>query len=122
MKPVDQKPLEMAPEVVRRQGLVYAGVHGFESKFVWSQDSRKVGAVDCLVDYRLRDSSQAAFEEGGKPENLRCFAVAVGLDGTFRTTPIPLGPYRESSWSLRWKDGRTLQVTRDGRSFEVQMP
>ena len=74
------------------------------------------------MDYRLRDSSQSAFEEGGKPENLRCFAVAVGLDGTFRRTRIPLGPYRESSWSLRWKDGRTLQVTRDGRSFEVQMP
>src|ERR1019366_5273945 len=29
MKPVDQKPLEMAPEVVKMRGLVYAGVHSF---------------------------------------------------------------------------------------------
>ena len=96
MKSVDQKSVDMAPEVVRRRGLVYAGVHGFQSKFVWSPDSRKVGVVDCLVDYRLRDDSRAAFEEGGKAENLHCFAVAVGLEGAFRRTRLPLGPYQES--------------------------
>jgi hypothetical protein len=122
MKPVEQKSSEMAPDVVTRRGLVYSGVHGFQSKFVWSPDSRKVGVIDCLVDYRLRDYSPAAFEEGGKSENLHCFAVAVGLDGTFRRTRVSAAPYQESGWGLKWKGARTLQVTRDGRSVELQMP
>ena len=65
MKPVDQKPLTRPPEVVRERGLVYAGVHNFHSEFVWSPDSRKIGLIDCLVDYRLRDDSAEAFDEGG---------------------------------------------------------
>jgi hypothetical protein len=120
MKPVDQKPLEMAPEVVKMRGLVYAGVHSFQSKFVWSPDSRRIGVIDCLVDYRLRDDSPEAFEEGGKAENLRCFAVAVALDGTFRRIPIPPGSHQE--FGLIWTDARTLQVTRAGGSVAVQMP
>jgi hypothetical protein len=120
MKPLDQKPLTMAPEVVRTRGLVYAGVHNLHSTFVWSADSRKIGLVDCLVDYRLRDDSPEAFEEGGKEENLRCFAVVVGLDGTFRRKRIPPGSYQE--FGLRWTDARTLVVTRAGRSVEVQIP
>ena len=122
MKPVNQRSLEMPPEVVRRRGLVYAGVHGFQSKFVWSPDSRKVGVIDCLVDYRLRDHSPQAFEESGKEENLRCFAVAVGLDGTFRRKSIPPASYQEFSSGLRWTDARTLRVTCAGRSVEVQLP
>jgi len=51
MKPVEQKSLEMPPEVVTHKGLVYGGVHEFRGKFVWAPDSRKVGLVDCLVDY-----------------------------------------------------------------------
>ncbi|HTP86161.1 MAG TPA: hypothetical protein VMJ34_04405 [Bryobacteraceae bacterium] len=83
MKPVVQKPLEMAPEIVTGKGLVYAGVHEFQSGFAWSPDSRRVGFIDCLVDYRLRDDSPEAFDEGGKREKERCFVVAVGLPHHF---------------------------------------
>ena len=120
MKPVEQKLLEMAPEVVRARGLLYAGVHDFRGKFVWSPDSLRIGLIDCLVDYRLRDDSAAAFEEGGKEENLRCFAVAVGLDGTFRRTRIP--PVSDPEFGLKWTDVRTLRVAHGDKSFDVQMP
>ena len=120
MKPVEQKLLEMAPEVVKERGLVYAGVHDFRSKFVWSPDSLRIGLIDCLVDYRLRDDSAAAFEEGGKEENVRCFAVAVGLDGTFRRTRISAASYGE--FELKWIDVRTLRLTHGNKAFDVRMP
>jgi hypothetical protein len=120
MKPVVQKPLEMAPEVVQTRGLVFAGVHNFQGKLVWSPDSRKIGFVDCLVDYRLRDDSQEAFDERGEEENRRCFAVAVGLDGKFRGTPVV--PKPEQKLVLRWTDARTLQVSYAGRSLKLQVP
>lgn len=119
MKPVEQKPLEMAPEVVIQKGLVYAGVHEFRSKFVWSPDSRKIGLVDCLVDYRLRDDSPEAFAEGGEQENWRCFAVAVGLDGSSRKASIRLAPNEEVV--LRWTDRRTLMGSYTGGSVKVLM-
>ena len=122
-KPVEQKPLEMAPEVVTREGLVYAGVHEFASRFVWSPDSRRVGFVDCLVDYRLRDDSPEAFDEGGKPENQRCFVLAVGLDGTFQRTPISLAPdtMPGQQVGLRWADARTLLATGAGGNVELRV-
>ena len=115
-----QKLLEMAPEVVKARGLVYADVHNFRSKFVWSPDSRRIGVVDCMVDYRLRDDSRAAFEEGGKEENLRCFAIAAGLDGKFIKTRIPPGSNQE--FGLKWIDVRTLRVEHDTKSFDLLMP
>jgi hypothetical protein len=120
MKPLDQKPLEMAPQVVESRGLVYAGVHEFRSEFAWSPDSRRVGFIDCLVDYRLRDGSQEAVNEGGQPENLRCFAVAVGLDGAFRRAPIPAGTWQE--FAVKWTGAGTLQATRAGRTVAVALP
>jgi hypothetical protein len=119
MKPVEQKRLEMAPEVVTQKGLVYAGVHGFGSKFVWAPDSHKVGLIDCLVDYRLRDDSPEAFEEHGKPENERCFAVAVGLDGLVQKTPLPVASSQDAV--LRWTDAHTLRVTYAGRVVQVRV-
>ena len=119
MKPVEQKPLEMAPEVVTQKGLVYAGVHEFRSRFAWAPDPRKVGLVDCLVDYRLRDDSPEAFEEHGKPENERCFAVAVGFDGTFRRTPLPVASVRDAV--LGWTDALTLRVTNAGKGVQVRV-
>jgi hypothetical protein len=119
MKPVVQRPLEMAPEVVIEKGLVYTGVHEFPSKFVWSPDSRKIGFVDCLVDYRLRDDSPEAFEEGGVRENWRCFAVAVGLDGRFGKTPVSIAS--NHAVLLRWADSRTLLATYADRSVAVQL-
>jgi hypothetical protein len=122
MKPVEQKPLEMAPEVVTQRGLVYAGVHGL-SRFVWSPDSRKVGFIDCLVDYRLRDDSPEAFEEGGKPENRRCFVLAVRLDGTFDRTPIPsaASSVPGQGIELSWADARTLVATVTGRNIALKV-
>jgi len=121
MRPVEQKPLQMAPEVVTQHGLVYAGVHGL-SRFVWSPDSRKVGFIDCLVDYRLRDDSPEAFEEGGKPENQRCFVLAVGLDGTFDRAPIPLAASSmPGGIELSWADARTLVATVAGRNIELKV-
>ncbi len=119
MKPVEQKLLEMAPEVVTQKGLVYAGAHEFRSRFVWAPDSHKVGLVDCLVDYRLRDDSPDAFEEHGKPENERCFAVAVGLDGTFQRTPLPVASSRDAV--LGWTDAHTLRVTYGGTGVQVRV-
>jgi hypothetical protein len=120
MKPVEQKPLEMAPGVVERRGLVYTGVHEFRSDFAWSPDSRNIGFIDCLVDYRLRDDSQEAFNEGGTEENLRCFAVAVGPDGAFRRTGVPSGSYQD--FQVKWTGARTFQATRAGRTAEVELP
>lgn len=120
MKPVEETPSEGRPKVVRKRGLVYAGVHSFRSKLMWSADSLRIGLVDCIVDYRLREDSAAAFAEGGKEENLRCYAVAVGLDGTFRRTLILPGNYGD--FQLKWIDIRTLRVARGGKSFEVKMP
>ncbi len=120
MKPVEQKPLEMAPEVVTQKGLVYAGVHGFGSRFpVWAPDSHKVGLVDCLVDYRLRDHSPEALEEHGKPENERCFAVAVGLNGAVQKTPLPVASFPHAV--LEWTDAHTLRVTYAGRVIQVRV-
>lgn len=116
-KPVKQTPLEGAPEVVTRKGLVYAGVHEFPGTFVWSPDSRMIGLLDCLVDYRLRDGSEDALNEGGKRENRRCFAVAVGLDGALRKTPISATADREVV--LRWADRRTLLATYAGTTVKV---
>lgn len=122
-KPVDQKPMEMALEVVTRRGLVYAGVHEFVGRFVWSPDSRKVGFVDCLVDYRLRNDSPEAFDEGGTPENQRCFVVATGMDGTFDRTPIPV-PWSSVAGQevgLRWTSARRLEAAVAGRMFELRV-
>ncbi len=105
-KPVDLKPLEHPPSVVTRKELVYAGVHEFRRPFVWSPDSRTVGLVDCQADYRLRDESEQAFNEGGKRENERCFVVAVDLEGTVHTKPLPTAANRDAV--LRWADNRTL--------------
>jgi hypothetical protein len=123
MKPVDQKPLEMAPEVVTAKGLVYAGVHEFQSRFAWSPDSRRLGFIECLVDYRLRDDSRQAFEEGGKRENERCFVVAVGLDGTFDRTPISMASSSMSAQQvvLRWTDARTLVATFPSGDVQLQV-
>jgi hypothetical protein len=118
-KPVDQKPLEMAPEVVKRKGMVYEDIHGFRGKFTWAPDSRKVGFIDCLVDYRLRDDSPQAFEEGGKPENERCFAVAASLDGTFVRSPIRVVP--NQNLVLRWADPHTFLVTSAGMTAQVRI-
>jgi len=118
MKPVVQKPLEMAPEVVKQQGLVYAGVHTFPVRFVWSPDSRYVGLLDCLVDYRLRDDSPEAFEERGVEENHRCFVVAVALDGTFRRTPVT--PAADQAVTLHWTNNRTLVATHAGGSVTLR--
>lgn len=121
-RPVEQERLQMAPEVVTRKGLVYAGVHEFRSKFAWSPDSHRVGFVDCLVDYRLRDESQEAFDERGEPENERCFVVAVGLDGKFDRTQIPVPPSSGSDQELvlRWIDARTLVAKLAGRDVQLR--
>jgi hypothetical protein len=119
MKPVEQKPLEMAPEVVTQKGLVYAGVHRFGSRFVWAPDSHKVGLIDCLFDYRLRDDAPEAFEKHGKPENERCFAVAVGLNGVVQKTPLPVASSKDTV--LVWTDAHTLRVTDAGRVVQVRV-
>jgi hypothetical protein len=123
MKPVDQKPLQMAPEVVTEKRLVYTGVHEFQSRFAWSPDSRRVGFIDCLVDYRLRDDSPVAFEEGGKRENERCFVLAVGLDGRFDRTPISIASSSMAGQQvvLRWTDARTLIATYAGRAVQLRV-
>ncbi len=120
MKPLNLKPPEMAPQVVSRKGLVYAGVHEFRSEFVWSPDSRTIGLVDCLVDYRLRDASQEAFDEGGRQENRRCFVVAVGLDGRVQKVPLAVTPDRQIL--LKWADRRTLLATYADKTVRVEVP
>ena len=123
MKPLDQKPLEMAPEVVTQKGFVYGGVHEFKGRFAWSPDSRRVGFIDCLVDYRLRDGSPEAFEEGGKRENERCFLLAVRLDGTFARAPISVvsssTPGQEVG--LTWTDARTLVARFAARNVQLRV-
>jgi hypothetical protein len=118
MKPVEQKPPQMPPEVVTVEGLVYRDVHSFRSPIVWSPDSRRLGLIDCLSDYRLRDDSQEAFNEGGTAENHRCFAVAVELDGTYRRQQIP--PERSAKADLRWTSARTLVVRFGGTTVRLQ--
>lgn len=120
MKPLEQKLGEMAPEVVKDRGVVYSGVHNFSSEFLWSPDSRNIGLVDCLVDYRLRDDSQEAFEEGRKPENRRCFGVIVALDGAFRRIKIPANS--QGKFGLRWNGTRTLLVSSGNKSVEIRAP
>ncbi len=116
-KPVEQKVLDLAPNVVKERGLVFAGVHGFASPFVWSPDSRRIGFIDCLVDYRLRDDSPEAFEEHGQQENRRCFATAVGLDGKFNRKVVP--PIQDREFVLQWSDARTLVVNRGASAIAV---
>jgi hypothetical protein len=119
-KPVVQKRLEMAPEVVKEHGLVYSGVHSFPTKFLWSPDSRNIGLIDCLVDCRLRDHSEEAFDGGGEQENRRCFAVIVALDGSFRRARIPDNP--DAKFGLKWADALTLVATSGGKTVEVRAP
>ena len=119
MKPVVRKRLEMPPEVVKERGLVYSGVHDFPGKFVWSPDSRNIALIDCLLDYRLRDDSAEAFDEG-KQENRRCFAVIVALDGSLRRARIPDNP--DAKFGLKWKNTRTLLATSGGKSVELRAP
>jgi hypothetical protein len=105
------------------KGFVYGGVHEFKGRFAWSPDSRRVGFIDCLVDYRLRDGSPEAFEEGGKRENERCFLLAVRLDGTFAGAPISVvsssAPGQEVG--LTWTDARTLVARFAARNVQLRV-
>ena len=116
MKPVDPKGLDRPPEVVTERGLVFSGVHSFQGGFVWSPESRWVGFVDCLVDYRLRNHSAKAWDEGGKQENRRCFAGAIGLDGTvhWKRIDLPL----EQVVTMKWTDVNTLVILAAGNHRE----
>jgi hypothetical protein len=107
IKPVDQKPLQMAPEVVTGKGLVYAGVHEFESRFAWSPDSRRVGFIDTV--WLTIDFGTTLGRLLKKVANV----VAVGLDGTFNRTPISMASSSMSAQQvvLRWTDARTLVAT-----------
>jgi hypothetical protein len=77
--PVKQEGLSAPPEVVRRRGLTYFGIHDFQSGLFWSPDSRHLALVDCLYDYTVKTESSQ--DSDGVESGRRCQLAIVALDG-----------------------------------------
>jgi len=116
MGPVEQRNSTSPPEVVRKNGPTYTGIHEFMPGLVWSPDSQHLALIDCTYDWTPNQEASLSAADG-KESNRLCAAVAVSRAG--KSVRVPLGGLSAGEIRdvrLSWLDGQTLQVqTGDGK-------
>lgn len=87
MKPVEQKGLTRAPDVIRTKGLTYFGIHEFLPGLFWSPDSERIALVDCRYDWTENHPGAVAWGDG-KESNRRCSVAIVSRSGNVTLVPL----------------------------------
>jgi hypothetical protein len=85
------RPTEKEPNVVRRRGSTWMGVHEFVPKFFWSPDSERIAFVDCLFDWIEKGvgaDRATPITPIGDVTNRRCFIAVVARTGQSSLFPI----------------------------------
>jgi hypothetical protein len=75
------RPTEKEPNVVRRRGSTWIGVHEFVPKFFWSPDSERIAFVDCLFDWIEKGVAIDGATPIGDIVNRRCLVAVVACTG-----------------------------------------
>lgn len=109
MNPVEQVGSASPPDVVRKNGATYSGIHDFISELLWSADSRHLALIDCTYDWTPNQESSLSAADGKESER-SCAAVIVS--GTGKLVRLPLEGLTSDIRDARlsWLDSRTLEV------------
>ncbi len=110
-------PAETLPEVVRRNGSAYTGIHEFMPGLAWSPDSRHVALIDCTFDWTPKEPSSLSAADG-RESNRSCSAVVVSRTGRFNR--LPLAGIRDVR--LSWQDTQTLLVQSGAETATLSIP
>jgi hypothetical protein len=88
MRPVEQIDFAMAPDVVRKVGRTYYGIHDFQPEMLWSPDSRYIALIDCT--YNWTPNHPASLSAGDGKESGRQCSVRVVSTGGHVALTVPL--------------------------------
>jgi len=121
MKPVEQVDLTEAPEVVRKEGPTYKGIHEF-GEISWSPDSRHIALMDCPYDW-TPNTPESLSAADGKESGRRCSLAIVSTAGEVAIFPLNGSSLRDLSEArMSWKNPRQLSLEVKGidRLFKIQ--
>jgi hypothetical protein len=117
VRPVEQKDLAGPPEVVRRRGRTYYGIHEFMPGLSWSPDSQRIALVDCTYDW-TGDEAELP-NPAGRESNRHCSVAIVAQNGK----AVLLGLTDLSRQSrLLWSNSRELSVVTNGGTKRITIP
>jgi hypothetical protein len=120
MQPVEQIGLVEAPEVVRKEGPTYRGIHEF-GDISWSPDSKRIALIDCTYEW-TPNTPQFLSEADGKESGRRWALVVVSTTGKFVTFPLNEATQRDlGDARISWMNPRelTLDVKGIGKTFRI---
>jgi hypothetical protein len=121
-RPVAQKGMGLAPDVVKVRGRTYSGIHEFVHRPVWSPDSKRVALVDCTYDWTAATASAQSAAEGSE-SNRKCSLAVVARDGKFQVFPIAGGGRSALPKSaISWRGSNRVVLRADGISKLFTVP
>jgi hypothetical protein len=117
------RPTEKEPNVVRRRGSTWIGIHEFVSQFVWSPDSERIAFVDCLSDWIEQGVGVDGATPIGDITNRRCFVAVVARTGQPSLFPISgTSAVDANTVSFAWDGPNRLSARIAGTSRKFSIP
>lgn len=117
------RPTEKEPNVVRRRGSRWIGVHEFVPKFVWSPDSERIAFVDCLFDWIEKGVAVDGATPIGDIVNRRCLVAVVARTGQAALFPISgTSKVDANAVSFTWDSSTQLSARIAGTSRKFSIP
>ena len=121
--PRGMRPTQKEPDVVRRRGSIWTGVHQFVSRLFWSPDSTRVALVDCLFDWIEKGVADDGATPVGDRTNRRCYVAVVA--GTGKSILFPIGPISEEDGNntlFSWDSPTQLSTSIAGATSKFRLP
>jgi hypothetical protein len=122
-RPVEQIAPTMPPEVVRKIGRTYYGIHGFQPEISWSPDSHYIALLDCTYNWTPnRPESLSAGD--GKESGRQCAVRVISTTGRVALT-VPL---RQASYEylnqvqVSWLKPREISLDTPHSRRTVKVP
>jgi hypothetical protein len=120
-RPVEQKVLAETPDVVRKRGLTYFGIHEFQPGLSWSPDSRRIALIDCTYDWTAKGAG--APDTAGEESNRHCSLAIVARNGQVALHPLTgLSTHEVGQARLSWTTPRQLRLdtSAGSKSFDMR--
>jgi hypothetical protein len=118
--PRGMRPSENEPQILRRRGSTWIGVHEFVPEFSWSPDSERIAFVDCLFDWIEKGVGGDGATPIGDVTNRRCFVAVVARTG--QAALFPISAVDANAVSFKWDSPTQLSTQIAGTSRKFTIP